>query len=1253
MKKYQYGDKVDLNGLFAANPLFSGFLSNANTFSDKFASQLAPSITNSVLGEAPEKQNFSQFAKGKGFDPFNPLNIFKKGFFKLGKQYKEYTADYKQDKQEYSQNLDGLQKNIPALLGSLSMLMQGFKGQQQYDMSQANQTDLTETSGYQLGGSIDEMTSQDPWLKARGTIESSMNQDSVSGAGAVGMFQITPIALKEYNRKYDSKYTWEQIKSNPIANAHVSNGLIKDIRSMINKVNTNLSDFDKNVLAEMAYNYGPYRFVDKLKAKGNNATLEEMMNDKSLPTETRNHGKKFVDYFDKNKPMATEKVLAPRDNTRVITNNPVIKKFKGDPYEYKRDGDNYLYRKGDGEFKPINEAGKRELQRRKFQFGGTAIVDTLSNIANIPIQLFPNDTPENVFLDPKKHLVASVPDPTLIRSGLRQVYDRKTTKQIGFVNEQGQFLPNPVGRGMLSYEGTPPKMNSIPTLLAQKQMGGNINMTGYTPGTPTMNNDHNIIPSNQITMENTPFPVKAYPMNNGQLTGKPITMKPGLNYYFPNANSVLEIPEKQAGGMVAAEDGFYKRKGDPWGYKDNGDGTYTVVDYSRNGKKFLLNNPNDGSYKAVASLFPKSMNQPIINNNPNITIQSPARESTYTSQHVQDNQLATEPVQVAPLSQLPQGYNPYSYSGQPQTISQEQLNQNIPISYFDKNTALSGALATGLAIAPMGKALSPLLGKLTSLFTSKKYVSPNNYKKLVDNIFDGVKKEVKEIPGRASRARSRSYNEGLQKVFSGRSPIYEKYGGYVSKYQFGGVANQEPQIIPIQTERGEKIYHTDGSISNVGAKKLHKNMANDEVTDIVKEGSFIGSRDPIMKISKKEADQITMANRPVKYEAGKVTKPPKDIKFSMLFNKKYHTPAELLARIDKKFPVWESKYDPFIKSANEENLKSRDEYANVVKYLTEVKKPTQLGVYKYGGVAKYQAGGIASAIGNLLPQLFATINGTIQQGKTLKDIDKYETQNRGYLQSQTGFNQLANLLGYASQDLTPQIYDPSQVLNEVSSPYQKAISSIPLRQEQNMNLARGASNDAYSRLVNIDPRAAYATASTIGANAYKSAAQSNMDLNNYKDQLSTSLGQQRANILRESLLNRQSTLADTRSNRNQLNAGLFGNAAQINNDYYGGLSNINNTGLAARMGARGQYANFITNMGYGMGNSLSQIANGISGLASKQKVYQPSPPDFGSINDTIRKNRIDSNRQIFEIDMHDAYPFLNRAPLLLPYVKKR
>lgn len=1237
INKYQFGGNIDFSKLFEGNPLLSGYLNKANDFATKFTPSLTPSITTSILGEKPTKMDGNQFAISKGFDlKNNPFAIFKKGFGKLGKQYKEYNNQYNTDINNYNTQTTTLGNSMGPLLGSLSMLIQGMQGEKNYQSSNNDFID-----DYQEGGSVEDLMNQDEFLKARGQIESGFNQDSVSSTGAVGMFQIMPIALKEYNRKYDSKYTWDQVKSNAVANAHVSNGLIKDIRSMINKIDTNLSDFDKNVLAEMAYNYGPYRFMDKLKAKGKNVTLQDMLNEKSLPTETRNHGKKFIDYFDKNRQLADKKVLAPRDNTRVVNTLPELKTFKGDPYEYKKEGTQYYFRKNGGEFKPINEAGKRELQRRKFQFGGTAIVDTLSKVANIPIQLFPNDTPENVFLDPKKHLVASVPDPTLIRSGLRQVYDRKTTKQIGFVNEQGQFLPNPIGRGMLSYEGTPPKINSMLNLLTQKQMGGNVNTTGYTPGTPTMNNDHNIIPSNQITMENTPFPVNAYPMNNGQLIGKPVKMKPGLNYYFPNANSVLEIPEKQSGGLISTEDGFSKRKGESrWGYKDNGDGTYSAIDYTRNGKQFLLSDPNNKAYKAVAALFPKSISQPTVNNNSNISTQSPARESSYISQYVQDNQLQTvpEPVQNVSLSQLPQGYNPYSYSGQPQTISQEQLNQNIPISYFDKNTALSGALATGLTIAPMGKVLSPLLGKLTSLFTSKKYVSPNNYKKLVDNIFDGVKKEVKEIPGRASRAKSKSYNEGVQKVFSGRNPVYEKYGGYISKYQYGGEA-QEPELVPIQTEKGEKIYHLDGSISNVGAKKLHKNMDNDEITDVVLSGSFIASRDPQMKISKKEASNIILGNHAVKYEQGKPVKPPKDIKFSDIFKKRYHTPAQLTDIIDKKFKISDKPNNIFTKQANEWNKESRDQYMNIVKYMTEVKKPAESNQYKYGGkVEKHQLGGIISGALQLIPQVANMFTQNANKNATLSDISKYETQNRGYLQNQIGIGGLSNLLGYATQDLTPEIYDPSQVLNELSRPYNQALSSIPYRQNQNLSQSRAASNNAYSRLANIDPRLAYASASTIGSNGLRDANQINSQLDAYRDNLSTQLGQQRSSIVRDSLLNRQQTLANTRSNRNLLNSGLFSNFAQLGNDYYGGLSNINNTGLAARMGARGQYANFLTNMNYGMGNSLSQIANGISGLTPRANTTSNLNSNFSSNLQGITNN----------ISNRPGYPALQPLPSILP-----
>lgn len=84
-------------------------------------------------------------------------------------------------------------------------------------------------------------------------------------------------------------------------------------------------------------------------------------------------------------------------------------------------------------------------------------------------------------------------------------------------------------------------LNNVPVYM---QTGGYVNNTGYTPGTDTFNNPFNIIPSNNITMENTPFPVIGYPNN-----GVPKVMKPGNRYTFPEASSVLEIPLLQNGGL--------------------------------------------------------------------------------------------------------------------------------------------------------------------------------------------------------------------------------------------------------------------------------------------------------------------------------------------------------------------------------------------------------------------------------------------------------------------------------------------------------------------------------------------------------------------------------------------------------------------------------------------------------------------------------------------------------------------------------
>lgn len=85
--------------------------------------------------------------------------------------------------------------------------------------------------------------------------------------------------------------------------------------------------------------------------------------------------------------------------------------------------------------------------------------------------------------------------------------------------------------------------------LLVKQFGGNVNTTGYTPGTFTYGNPYNIIPGGNITMENTPFPVMGFPLDGNQNVGNPVLMKPGENYEFPNAAGVLEVPAMQYGRL--------------------------------------------------------------------------------------------------------------------------------------------------------------------------------------------------------------------------------------------------------------------------------------------------------------------------------------------------------------------------------------------------------------------------------------------------------------------------------------------------------------------------------------------------------------------------------------------------------------------------------------------------------------------------------------------------------------------------------
>ena len=194
-----------------------------------------------------------------------------------------------------------------------------------------------------------------------------------------------------------------------------------------------------------------------------------------------------------------------------------------------------------------------------------------------------------------------------------------------------------------------------------------------------------------------------------------------------------------------------------------------------------------------------------------------------------------------------------------------------------------------------------------------------------------------------------------------------RYGGALKSFQQGGVASMMP-LIPIQTEKvgkqPEMIIHLDGSITSVNATKRHAQMDDDEVTDIVPEGSYIASADKSMKIDYDKAEDIVIGIKSRPYKEMMKGKVPEEVTLASLWptgDKKPKTPAELVKLLQKKIPVMDMENvdfeaDIFTEETNATNLKSRIPFLTEIVRLNEEKRVKKEGV-NTGVVASYKHGG--------------------------------------------------------------------------------------------------------------------------------------------------------------------------------------------------------------------------------------------------------------------------------------------------------
>jgi len=192
----------------------------------------------------------------------------------------------------------------------------------------------------------------------------------------------------------------------------------------------------------------------------------------------------------------------------------------------------------------------------------------------------------------------------------------------------------------------------------------------------------------------------------------------------------------------------------------------------------------------------------------------------------------------------------------------------------------------------------------------------------------------------------------------------------VTKMQEGG-----EEWNPIQTEVGEYIAHLNGDITPVKAKKLHKNMDDDEVTDILPQGAYVFSRDKKMTIDPRKKFKgmdldFTLGYGEAYYSEQKPnTSVPKEVKFTDIMNKPF-TPSEYAKVLSQKYPVSDREFDAFTTLASNENKESRLPYLEVLKFISEEKKPKPIQQFRYGGYPKYQNGAeIMGQVAGMLPQL--------------------------------------------------------------------------------------------------------------------------------------------------------------------------------------------------------------------------------------------------------------------------------------------
>ena len=202
-------------------------------------------------------------------------------------------------------------------------------------------------------------------------------------------------------------------------------------------------------------------------------------------------------------------------------------------------------------------------------------------------------------------------------------------------------------------------------------------------------------------------------------------------------------------------------------------------------------------------------------------------------------------------------------------------------------------------------------------------------------------------------------DKAIEGIFTALSKIGKK--NTLNKIKVGALGG-EPDVVPqselspLQTEKGEFVIHPNYSVTKSAARLPHAQM-NNEVTDtlmpqqtdengqVVAPGAYVVSKDPLMAIPKKVAEQISLGIAPAYYSEDMHLPEAKELNFADKFfgKSKRMTPAEMTQSVLKKYPkaVRNESEDIFAANSNVSNKKARVMPLEIIKGLNDFMRDSQ------------------------------------------------------------------------------------------------------------------------------------------------------------------------------------------------------------------------------------------------------------------------------------------------------------------------